>query len=491
MGVMDSTPWPDSCVFLLIARSKPFKDCAQMDAQINSGAAVARLEEVNLRIPLRLRQQERIRALHEINLAITSTLELQTVLDTLLEEIDLFFHYATASIVRLFNGETGKLEPVAFRNLDEEKWRATVGEAWAVLSKEVVETKNPLIIGNVQTDRRTRHSGFFRKYRLVSYLGLPLIAKGKLLGVLDFYTKGRHGFEEDEVEFLAMLSGQAAIAIHNSQLYEQTKRQALELERTNRLKSEILSIVSHEVKTPLTIIMGYSEIIKEGILPEYDKALTRIRKHCAELATIIDSLLTAARIEAGASSVESQEVHLGDFLNKLRSLYDIPLDKELTLVWDYPSELPLIKTDSGKLKHILQNLVNNAIKFTEKGLVTISAQIKAGSRQQADGNKQAIDTRQQATDDSTHASRLSPQASGRYVELKVADTGIGIPKEKISIIFEMFGQVDSSKTRSHGGVGLGLYIVKTFTEMLGGKIDVESESGKGSAFTVTIPCESQ
>jgi two-component system chemotaxis sensor kinase CheA len=236
--------------------------------------------------------------------------------------------------------------------------------------------------------------------------------------------------------------------------------------------------------------MGYSEIIKEGILPEYDKALTRIRKHCAELATIIDSLLTAARIEAGASSVESQEVHLGDFLNKLRSLYDIPLDKELTLVWDYPSELPLIKTDSGKLKHILQNLVNNAIKFTEKGLVTISAQIKAGSRQRAEGN------RNEGSVLTPHASRLtptglSPQASGRYVELKVADTGIGIPKEKISIIFEMFGQVDSSKTRSHGGVGLGLYIVKTFTEMLGGKIDVESESGKGSAFTVTIPCESQ
>jgi signal transduction histidine kinase len=428
-------------------------------------AAVARLEEVDLRTPLRSQQQGRMRALHESNLAITSTLDVHSVLEALLEKIDLFFPYATASVVRLFNRESGKLERAVGRNLEVGEPKAVNGRKPTILVEDAAITRNYRASGNGQIDRRKRPVGLVSNYRF-SYLGLPLVAKGELLGVLDLYTKEQHEFGNEEVDLLSMLAGQAAVAIQNSKLYEETKRQATELERTNRLKSEILSIVSHEVKTPLTIIMGYTEIIEEGMLPDHGKALTKIRRHCAELSTVIDSLLTAARIEAGASSVLIQEIHLGDFLNELRSFYDVPWNEELRLVWDFPSKLPLIKTDAGKLKHILQNLINNAIKFTEKGHVKISARIKEGGRRQAEGN-----------------------GHERFVEFKVEDTGIGIPKEKCSVIFEMFGQVDGSKTRSHSGVGLGLYIVKTFTEMLAGKVEVESEPGKGSAFTATIPFE--
>jgi signal transduction histidine kinase len=126
--------------------------------------------------------------------------------------------------------------------------------------------------------------------------------------------------------------------------------------------------------------------------------------------------------------------------------------------------LPVVKTDSEKLKHILQNLINNAIKFTERGSVTISARLTPTG--------------------------LSPQASATFVEFKVADTGGGIAEEFLPVIFEKFRQVDSSETRPYGGVGMGLYIVKKFTELLGGGVEVESEPGKGSTFTVTIPCES-
>ncbi|HEV8342361.1 MAG TPA: ATP-binding protein [Candidatus Binatia bacterium] len=111
-------------------------------------------------------------------------------------------------------------------------------------------------------------------------------------------------------------------------------------------------------------------------------------------------------------------------------------------------------TDYAKLKHILQNIINNALKFTEKGHVTVSA-------------------------------RYLPEANA--LEFKVADTGVGIPKEMLPVIFEMFRQVDGSETRSYGGVGMGLYIAKKFTELLGGRIDVETEPGRGSTFTVTIP----
>ena len=172
--------------------------------------------------------------------------------------------------------------------------------------------------------------------------------------------------------------------------------------------------------------------------------------------TMISTILEATRLEVEKVSVEIAEVKLEAFLEDLRSSYDFPLDKTITLEWEYPSDLPVVKTDPDKLKHVLQNLINNAIKFTEKGSVSVSAW-------------------------------YYPLA--RSVEFKVADTGIGIPKESQAFVFEMFRQVDSSETRAHGGVGLGLYIVKKFTELLGGKVRVESNPGTGSVFYVKLPVE--
>ena len=149
------------------------------------------------------------------------------------------------------------------------------------------------------------------------------------------------------------------------------------------------------------------------------------------------------------------------------------MNKALTLNWDYLPDLPIMRTDSEKLKCILQNLINNAIKFTEEGHVTVSARIKPGRWQQATGKKQQAEAEEQRM----------------FVEFRVADTGIGIPQESLPNIFEMFRQVDGSVTRAYGGVGLGLYIVKRFTEILGGKVEVESEPGKGSTFHVTLPFE--
>jgi signal transduction histidine kinase len=180
--------------------------------------------------------------------------------------------------------------------------------------------------------------------------------------------------------------------------------------------------------------------------------------HTKDLSSLISGILEATRVEAGEIELESREMNIADFMDTLRSDYAIPLDKELTLIWDYPQDLPYMKTDGNKLRHILQNLINNAVKFTFKGDVTISA-------------------------------RCPP--TGQSVEFKVADTGEGIPRESLPVVFDMFRQVDSSSTRSFSGVGLGLYIVKRFTELLGGTIEVASESGKGSTFTVRLPLEAE
>ncbi|TMA07788.1 MAG: GAF domain-containing protein, partial [Deltaproteobacteria bacterium] len=179
------------------------------------------------------RQLQQSTALREINLAITSTLDLRAVLDVLLEKIDLSLPYAVAT-VRLLNRETGELESVACRNLDEEEWKAATRGIKGGLGRMLPEDHSPVIVLNAQTDPRSLASKFLRKHGLVSYLRVPLIGKGEVLGVLTFFTKEEHQFSEEEIEFLTILAGQAAIAIHNSQLHEQTKRQAIELERANR-----------------------------------------------------------------------------------------------------------------------------------------------------------------------------------------------------------------------------------------------------------------
>lgn len=404
-------------------------------------------------------QQERIRALHDINLAITSTLDLQSVLNLLLEKIDLLLPSTAATTIRLIDKQTGALEPVASRNFDDQVWKA---EEWDGhdLAQLVLRGRSPLMISNLQGSRAIRNPWFFRMHGLVSYIGIPLVAKGEPVGVIGFYTRQQLHFSNEQIEFLSTFAGQAAIAINNSQLYGQTRKQAVELQEANKAKAEFLSVMSHELRTPIAAVIGYTEMIRNKLLgrinQEQEQTLGKIFRNSKDLLSMINSILEASRIESQTVKVEAHEVPLGHFLGELRASYDVPINKDVTLVWRYPENLPIIRTDGWKLRHIVQNLIDNAVKYTDRGRVTISAR---------------------------HFSR------NQTVEFRVEDTGIGIAQEALPVIFEMFRQENSSSARSYSGVGLGLYIVKTFTDMLGGKIEVKSEQGKGSTFTVTIPCE--
>ncbi len=405
------------------------------------------------------RHMRELTALHEIDRAITSALDLRTVLNVLLEKIDLALPYA-ATTIRLFNKGSGLLEPVACRNLDEGEWKAERWKGGRGIPNVVFDTKAPMMALNVQADPRMRDAAFFIRHGLVSYLGIPLIAQGQALGVISFYTKKEHEFSHEEIEFLTTLAEQAAIAIHNSQVHEEMTKLAGDLARSNRVKDEFLSVMSHELRTPLNVVMGYSGMLKDGLLgelnPRQQEALGKVINRANDQLTLVNNILFATVLEAEKLKIDIHEVNLGDFFNQLRSIYEAPINKEITLSWDYPAELTFVRTDSGKLKQILRNLIDNAIKFTEKGSVTVSA---------------------------------GYISEARAVQFKVADTGIGISKEHLPLIFEKFRQADSSETRPFGGVGIGLYIAKKLTESLGGKVDVESELGKGSTFTVTLPLE--
>jgi signal transduction histidine kinase len=241
-------------------------------------------------------------------------------------------------------------------------------------------------------------------------------------------------------------------------------RYAAELEKALQVKAEFLSVMSHELRTPLNIIMGYANVVLEetfgGVNEGQKNALTTILRCSSDLLTMINDIMSATKLEAEKLEVDWEEVRPAELLDGLKTLYGVHLKEGVRLQWSFPPTLPVLFSDSNKIKHILQNLINNALKFTENGTVTVSASAVVAQ----DGKPYAI----------------------RY---RVADTGIGIPPAMHTVIFDMFHQVDSTITRSYGGVGLGLYIVKQFTEFLGGDVTVESQVGEGSTFSVTLPLE--
>jgi signal transduction histidine kinase len=400
---------------------------------------------------------ERIRGLHEIDKAILSSLELKKVLNVLLEQIELFLPFPAATTIRLFNRKTSLLEPAACRGLDEAEWRKT--PSITAISNPVFVTNAPFKILDLQKEPGPLDGEFLAKNHLVSLLIIPLLAKGETMGVLSFYTRETHDFSIQETDFLVTLAGQAAIAIHNSQLYSELRMQAHELERSNNVKSEFLGIMSHELTTPITAITGYATLIEEDIIgeanPEQRRAAGVIRRKSEELLLMIRTILEATKLESGDGMVSNENVDVLGLLQELQDIFGGAAEKPLSLSWKLDAQLPTIMTDRQKLKQVLAHLIDNAIKFTPEGAVTICAH-------------HDIDT--------------------QAVCFEISDTGIGIAREMIPAIFEKFRQVDSSDTRTFEGIGLGLFVAKKLIDMLGGQITAASELGRGSTFTVTLPC---
>ena len=404
-------------------------------------------------------QRERLEVLHEINVAMASTIESTRILNAFLEKALIHLPYA-AAMVRLRHGETGLLETAASKGITTIEFATSINPLG--MADEIFEARSLVTVGSVFEDARIKDWELFRREGLASFVGLPMVAGGEFLGSLIFLTREEHHFGEEEIEFLSTLTGQVAIALHHSQLFNQIQRQANDLQHANKVKDEFLGVVSHELKTPLNVISGYSSMLTEGMLgeitPIQEKALQTVSRQSKELHNLINSVLQVNSIEAEMLQAEFQQVNFWEFLSELRTFYDYPLAKDVRLVWELRTDLPILSADRGKLRHILENLINNAIKFTDQGTVTISARFLA---------------------------------SKKAMEFKVTDTGIGIPKELVPSIFERFRQVDGSDTKAYGGVGLGLYIAKKYANLLGGTIHVESKLGQGSTFALRIPCHLQ
>ena len=416
----------------------------------------------------------RIIALKDINGALTATLELPAVLKILLEKVGSLMPELCAT-VKLWDQERSNLDPVACRNLDENEWKAVAADR--EFEREFIDkvflSKTSLVVNDVQNDNRVRDHDFYRRHDLNAYLGIPLLVDDQVLGVLSFYAKEEREFTGEKTEFLSALASQASVAIGNSIVHGQVKQLASHLERSNRVKEEFLGVISHELRTPLNVVKGYIELFQNRffgeLTGEQERAFEKIAVQTKNQLAMINSILHAITIESDVAAVHNDEVSLRDFLDGLQETYLPSPDRKLTFEWRYRPELPVVKTDKTKLRYIFYNLINNAVKFTPEGQVSVSAAVLDSSRV---------------------APNIRASEEGRiWLQFEVSDTGIGISHEFLPLIFEKFSQVDSSTTRVHGGIGLGLHIVKRCIELLQGTIHVESEPGKGSTFFVRIPCE--
>jgi len=235
-----------------------------------------------------------------------------------------------------------------------------------------------------------------------------------------------------------------------------------ELSRVSRLKGEFLANMSHELRTPLTVIMGVTEIFKEQIYgPLNDRQLNQIRmidKSSRHLLTLINDVLDISRIEAGKFKITTQIVHINDICQSAMSMIKPEAEKKgITITYTPASNVTTLNADYSRLKQILVNLLNNAVKFTsETGRVGLE---------------------------------VKENSTKGHIQFTISDEGIGISKENLARMFKPFAQVDSSLTRRHGGVGLGLVLVYRLSEMHGGSIFVESVVGQGSRFSVRLPLE--
>ena len=448
------------------------------------------------------------RTLYEIGLATTSTLDLQAVLNVLLEKIDLLLPYSTATTIRLIDKENGDLEPAACWQLGEEEWRSAVKQGQEGLSETAIKNKSALIIGNVQTDSRTRYPEFFREQGLVSYLGVPLIAKGEVLGVLSFFTKEQHEFSDEEVKFLSMLAGQLALSIHNSQLYEQTKKQALQLEQDiserkraddqlkqahtelkkshEELKAMQLQLiqaeklesvgrlaagVAHEVKNPLEIILLSVEYLSKNLTScdeETATILDDIDYSVRRADSVIKGLLDFSASDEISTSIEE----LNPIIEGSLLLVKHELDRShVAPVRELSENLPQVSLDRNKIKQVFVNLFINAIHAMPGG-GTLTVRTYA---------KQLTET-----DHKAGHIRAGHFSIGETVVIaEVEDTGTGIPEGQLTKIFDPF-----FTTKPTGkGTGLGLTVTSKIIDLHGGMIDIRNRNEGGVRVSVLFKAQ--
>ena len=456
-----------------------------------AGTAIHRLR-LHEEILHRFRQ---LQTLQKIDRAITSTPDLQVVFSILLSQAREALG-VDAACVLLIDQSTHHLRCRAaqgFKSRAIEKTDLLLNEGYA---GRAASERQIIHIQNLdQTGEAFSRARLLAGEEFVSYVATPLVARGQVQGVLEIFHRAPFAPGEDWFYFLKMLAEQAAIAVDNAQLFTSAQREigerrqaqeklrALnvelekrieertadlrqlnnELESALRIKDEFLANMSHELRTPLNAIIGLSESLAEqtvGALNERQaKYIGTISESGQHLLSLINDILDLAKIEAGQMTLNREKVDVSMVCqSSLRMIKQLALKKRLDVRFEMDVDPGMIWADERRLKQMIVNLLSNAVKFTPEG---------GSLGLQARGDRE-----------------------NNSIQFAVWDTGIGIAEEDLPRLFQPFVQLDSQLARKAGGTGLGLALVAKTAALHGGSASVESQLGRGSRFTITLPWES-
>lgn len=401
--------------------------------------------------------EKRLAALQRITDSALAHLSLDELLAESLDRIREVLNVDTIAIL-LLRTEGDELVAWAAKGLEEEVElgvRIPVGKGFA---GRIVAEGKPLIIDDVS--QADVFNPLLREKGIKSLVGVPLLVEGRPTGVLHAGKLQFANFTEEDVRLLQLAADRLALAIENARLFQVEKAARAAAEDANRAKDEFLTILSHELRTPLTPIIGWVHMLQQGILPavEFERALSVINKNAYSLKRLINDLLDMSAILTGKMGLEESYVSLSDVLSEsvetMRShARESAVDLHLAIA-EGASAL-IIKGDRTRLIQTFCNILHNAIKFSPPG-----------SRVQ-----------------------VRCEASKSEATVWITDQGEGIPPEFLPHVFERFRQADASRTRSFGGLGLGLALVQSFVAGHGGTIEASSDGeGKGSTFVVKLPC---
>jgi signal transduction histidine kinase len=401
-----------------------------------------------------------LRALGEVSQAVNSTLDLETVLTTIV-----------AKATQLSSTEAGAI--YVFDDASREfRLRATYGMDDTIIAAirdrhihigetaigRAVEQRMPIQIPDVQNDPSSVLDVIVRAgFRAL--LTVPLLGPDRIVGALVVRRKEPGEFSKSTVDLLQTFGAQSVLAIQNARLFHEIEEKGRQLAEASQHKSQFLANMSHELRTPLNAIIGVTEMLREDAeaLKQDIEPLDRVLGAGRHLLALINDILDLSKIEAGRMELHLESFALAPLIEDVaKTIEPMATKNGNRIVIDCPADLGTIHADQTRSRQSLLNLASNANKFTEKGTITIAAR--------------------------------QGQESGRdWITLAVADTGIGMTPEQMGKLFQEFSQASPRTASKYGGTGLGLAISRHFCRMMGGDITVESEPSRGSTFIIQLP----
>jgi signal transduction histidine kinase/CheY-like chemotaxis protein len=435
----------------------------QADGQLLARALRYAIQRHKAEETLKARNRE-LMVLRKISEAILASLDLKSVLEQILEQA-IFIGSFDLGNIRLLesNGDTLQVAVVrGYRNpqnvISHRAISRTQEGAQSSHFKDQV-FERPCVEEDVQSCNGLRT---LKLEGVESFVQVPVRGDGEVLGIIQLATRTPRKFKAEEVSLWETIGNHMGLAVQRAQLYEETKRQARELEKASKLQADFSAMIAHDLRSPLMNITGVVEVMMDGMFgavnDEQRKWLLRIQANSHNLVDLVSDFLDFSKIESGYVNVSKQMISLTELLRKgIENFQVLASNKKVTVTDAIDSSLPSILADPQRLDQVLNNLISNAIKFTgDGGEVTVGAS--------SDG------------------------VAG--IRVWVQDSGEGIPADEIGDLFQKYRQAGNAKDSNQKGTGLGLVICKMIVEAHGGTIWVDSQEGQGSTFSFLLPLNS-